>query len=74
MKRKDCKIKSNKKCECGCGRFIKQNLIDRNPDATHIYKHYPKSKKNRPEASPRKLRVMSVECRAQNEQINKTKE
>lgn len=76
MRRKDCKIKSNKKCECGCGKFIKQNLIDRNPDATHIYKHYSKSKKNRPGANPKKLRVQSGECRVMSEkqQTNKIKE
>lgn len=39
-KKYNCKILSNKKCACGCGNLLKQNLIDKNPDATHIYKHY----------------------------------
>lgn len=64
MKRKEYKILSNKKCECGCGKFLKQNLIDRNPDAKYIYKHYAQSKKNRPNANPKKLRKGVV----QNEQ------
>jgi len=51
MKRTDSRIKSNVKCACGCGRFLKQNLIDRNPDAKFIYRDYPKSKKNRPGAN-----------------------
>jgi|GEM_PF-5544114 hypothetical protein len=56
-KKYNCKILSNKKCACGCGNLLKQNLIDKNPDATHIYKHYQHSKKNREGASPRKLRI-----------------
>lgn len=62
----DYKVLNNMKCACGCGRFLKQNLIDRNPDAEYIYKHYPHSKKNRENANPRKLRVQNVERRIEN--------
>ncbi len=42
------KILSARKCKHpGCGKYFKQNLIDRNPDAEQCFKHYPKSKKNR---------------------------
>lgn len=45
--KKDYKILSDKFCECGCGKRLKQNLIDRSPDAKFIYKHNPECKKNR---------------------------
>jgi hypothetical protein len=40
-------VKSTKRCACGCGKFLKQNLVDKNPKAEFIYKHHPNSKKNR---------------------------
>ena len=63
-KKKDYKVLSGKKCACGCGRFLKQNLLDKNPDAEFIFRHFPRSKKNRPNADPKKYRrkpVMAVE-------------
>jgi len=46
MKKKDYKILSTKKCKV-CGKFLKQNLIDKNPEAENCYKCYPFSKRNR---------------------------
>lgn len=40
-------VKSEKRCACGCGKFLKQNLVNKNPEAEFIYKHFPLSKKNR---------------------------
>jgi len=49
MKKKPYNALSNKRCSV-CGKRLKQNLIDRRPDAEYCYKHYPLSKKNRPGA------------------------
>ncbi|MBI1936695.1 MAG: hypothetical protein HYS25_01080 [Ignavibacteriales bacterium] len=43
---------SSRKCKHpGCHKYLKQNLIDRNPEAHFCFKHYPHSKKNRPGAN-----------------------
>lgn len=44
-------IKSTKRCACGCGKRLKQNLVDKNPKAEYIFKHFPNSKKNRSSAN-----------------------
>lgn len=37
--KKDFRVLSNKKCE-DCGKLLKQNLIDRNPDAKKCFKDW----------------------------------
>ena len=43
-KKLDYRILSRVKCVCGCGRFLKQNVIDRNPRAKNCYYSYLVSK------------------------------
>jgi hypothetical protein len=45
----DFKVVSNIQCvEKGCETQLKQNLIDRNPDATRCYKHHMKRVRKNP--------------------------
>ena len=46
LKKKSYKILSDKKCII-CGKNLKQNLVDKNPEAEYCFEHYPKSKKNK---------------------------
>lgn len=50
LKKKSYKILSDKKC-ITCGKNLKQNLVDKNPEAEYCFEHYPKSKKNMASAS-----------------------
>lgn len=43
--KKDFRILSDKKC-VDCGRFIKQNLLDKNPNADQCYKCFKPKVKN----------------------------
>lgn len=40
----DFRVLSNVRCACGCGKRIKQNVLDRNPQAKQCYLSYLLSK------------------------------
>lgn len=57
MQKIDFRILSNLRCqEPGCHKRLKQNLVNRHPEAKFCYRHDPNSKKNRPGADPKKFR------------------
>lgn len=46
--KKDFRVLSEVRCtEPDCTKKLKQNLIDRNPDADKCFKHYPNARRNR---------------------------
>lgn len=48
MSKKDFRVFSNVQCtEPGCTRKIKQNVIDRKPDADKCFRHWPFARRNR---------------------------
>jgi len=55
MKKLNCNVKSNKPCQ-DCNKPMKQNYVDKFPDAELCYSCDPKSKKNRPGANPKSQR------------------
>jgi hypothetical protein len=45
-KKLDFRILSNRRCHFpDCPKRLKQNLVDRNPDAEHCYKHHQELKR-----------------------------